>query len=176
MCFCVNKCSCLYLPGSPGSFKQCDIRWNVCVYECVCVCVCVHVHLGYLLVKLILCRHSFLLLAVFANNNYCYKLTCINLTFPVSHLICSWCLFFVSSTTPLPNISMVEEKYHTTMSSEISIKSVSFPFDLMRLLPKCQQVELLFSTYIQQGGYGILSTYYSKVSVSSLWWIYFITC
>ena len=30
-----------------------------------------------------------------------------------------------------------------------NIQVIPFPFDLMKLLPKCQQVEILFSTFIQ---------------------------
>ncbi len=46
---------------------------------------------------------------------------------------------------------------------EQTIQSVPFPFELLRLLPLCQQVELLFSTMVQGkvrlNGYGVYIRY-----------------
>ena len=130
-------------------------------YFSLCVCVCVKAMMpqimntttGWFLMELnteksLMSRYVILVYTFsFPANNSIPNVINVNLN---TDFTVNW-LLNIFRTTPLPNISMVEENYHTTMSSEISIKTVSFPFDLMRLLPKCQQVELLFSTYIQQG-------------------------
>lgn len=45
----------------------------------------------------------------------------------------------------------IQQSGRTTPSAiDTSIQHIPFPFDLLRILPKCQQVELLFST-LKQG-------------------------
>ncbi|XP_013407252.1 KICSTOR complex protein SZT2 isoform X2 [Lingula anatina] len=43
-----------------------------------------------------------------------------------------------------------EESSQQRGTSESAIHCIPFPFDLMKLLPKCQQVEILFSTFIEE--------------------------
>ena len=70
------------------------------------------------------------------------------------------------SVTP-PSLSFHEGIYSSHQREESVVQHVPFAFDLLRLLPKCQQVELLFSTLIQGQCKVMLAKSCCKVSVRS---------
>ena len=64
-----------------------------------------------------------------------------------------------------PRVTSVDPSSSTTDSIEPAIQQVPFAFDLLRLVPLCQQVEVLFSTLVQGNVERIESKYSIKNTI-----------
>ncbi|CAG0912213.1 unnamed protein product [Notodromas monacha] len=76
---------------------------------------------------------------------YKQDLECVSTLITTAHLS----LMCQNSAIPSPSGSSPPYDFSTRISGRPEIQYVPFCFDITRLLPKCQQVEMLFSTLIQ---------------------------